>query len=92
MEKKSSGFGERAKEKMEAVPERKKKTKGPEKNKQSGKRLRDKQRKGEKEGRKKMRTLLEDFMSEIDGQQEQGEALKVPSAGANRAKERRTRC
>ena len=39
-----------------------------------------------------MRTLLKDFMTDINKEkQEQGEALKAPSAGANRAEERRMR-
>ena len=47
---------------------------------------------GTNKGRKKMRTLLKDFMTDINKEkQEQGEALKAPSAGANRAEERRMR-
>ena len=61
------------------------------KTKQSKKRQLDEGLNGEEEGRKKMRTLLEEFMCDIEGHEEQGEAPKARSAGANRAEERRKR-
>ena len=50
------------------------------------------QTKGEEEAKKRMRTLLKDFMTDINKeQQEQGEVLRAPSTGANRAEEQRMR-